>query len=313
MEPSIKRLKEILLTLPQIAEKSGEPAAHLVLSKELARLTKKRNQLSSEHEKRFMREFQGALLSMLHESTFGKYIYDKPRGYPGDYITQEMIWNAHHGHKKDRYLGTTPFGKLISSLTFEMENPKANIARVNFIKGKLLNSGKRIASIGCGSCIELWDISVKILKSKSIFLLDQDLFALIRAKKKLNHKLSENFIFRHENILKFIAVNKNKDLLGPRDLIYIIGLLDYFNVKSSKKIISSLWKNVTNGGSLLFTNAHPLNPTRIWMEYCSEWFLNYKDKKEVLEIVAELPNVSSVNYQIDKYNVYQYMEVIKNE
>jgi extracellular factor (EF) 3-hydroxypalmitic acid methyl ester biosynthesis protein len=95
-------------------------------------------------------------------------------------------------------------------------------------------------------------------------------------------------------------------------LIYLLGLLDYFSVKHSAKIVSRLWQNVTSGGKLILTNAHASNPTRLWMEYVSEWYLLYKTKDEMYQIIDGLQSLDNVEYIMDEFSVYQYMILTKN-
>jgi 2-polyprenyl-3-methyl-5-hydroxy-6-metoxy-1,4-benzoquinol methylase len=311
MKKRYLELKDILLSLPRIAQEQGEEECFRILQEKLKELTEYRKSFDEEQDKKQMSKYQEILLSIIHESYFCKYVYDKPRGYAGDYITQEMIWYAHKSGNSHRYLGQTDVGKILSSLTFKMENSIANIDRLKYIKKKVKESGKQIASIGCGSCIEFWHLKKDFFKYKDIFLLDQDNGALEQVQRHLKSKKSNNIQYVNENILKFIAINKHNNLLGKRDLIYLIGLMDYFYVKSAKKLISALWKNVKSGGRLFFSNAHPDNPTRLWMEYGGEWFICYKEEKDMYEIVEDLDNIEKINFKKDKYNVYQYLEVIK--
>ncbi|RPJ09000.1 MAG: class I SAM-dependent methyltransferase [Spirochaetaceae bacterium] len=302
-------MKELLLALPAISAQQGEEASYGMLDAKLREMASRRKEPGSEEDKEAMKLFQEDLLPLIHQSTFCKYVYDKPRGYAGDYKTQEMIWFAHKDGGEHRYLGETPLGKILSAHTFCMENSRANIARIVYLKKQIRKSGNRIASIGCGSCIELWGLGRKFMRTRDIFLLDMDEEALAAAKSKITG--TGKLVFMNQNILKFIAINREKHLLGERDLIYVIGMMDYFTVKSAKKILAALWESVAPGGTLLFTNAHPANPTRLWMEYGGEWFLCYKEEREMREMVADLDGVAEVSHHLDKFNVYHYMEVKK--
>jgi hypothetical protein len=212
-------------------------------------------------------------------------------------------------NKQDSLLGTTEMGKFLNYLTLGMDACIANESRVNYINNELLASGKDIASIGCGSCIEFWGNHGEF-DDYDIFLLDQDQGAFESA--KMNTLDFKNYNFHLDNVIKFILDKNTRAIMGMRDFIYTIGLLDYFNVKQSKKIIASIWEAVKPGGKLLFTNGIKTNPTRTWMEYCGDWFLNYKTSEEVYQIIESLPDIKSTHYQIDKVGVYQYLTVIKN-
>lgn len=109
------------------------------------------------------------------------------------------------------------------------------------------------------------------------------------------------------NILRILLKN---DLL-KFDLIYSSGLFDYFDLDKSVRLARKLWENVKPGGSLIITNAHPDNPTRFWMEYVSEWYLEYKTDQEMMLIAKDLNNVDRISLEIDPYNVYQYLIITK--
>ncbi len=311
MKKRYLELKDILVSLPSIAKQSGEEECFRILQEKLKELTEYRKSFDEERDKKEKHIFQKLLLNIIHESDYCRYSYDKPRGYAGDFKNLEMIWFAITEGGSHRYLGITELGKLISSLTFRMENPQATVDRVNCIREKLINSGKRIASIGCGSCIELWKLDKNILKNKDIFLLDQDELALECVKGKLQKNTINNTKIVKENILKFIIKIRENNLFGQRDFIYLVGLLDYFSVKSARKIIKALWGKLYSGGKLFFTNAHIDNPTKLWMEYVGEWYLNYKDEQDMYTIIDGLDSVEKVYLNKDHHNVYQYLEIIK--
>jgi hypothetical protein len=92
----------------------------------------------------------------------------------------------------------------------------------------------------------------------------------------------------------------------------LLGLLDYFSIKHSKKIVTNLSKNVKSKGTLLLTNAHPSNPTRFLMEYVSEWYSNYKTKEEIYQIVDNQDSANRIDYKIDAYGVYQHLILDKS-
>lgn len=166
------------------------------------------------------------------QSEFGAYVFHKPRGYPGDFVTQEMIWLGRTDGGEHRYLGTTPLGKLLSSLTFDMPNCRANEERVRRLEKRVREGGTRLASIGSGSCIEMWNQSG--MDDFSILALDQDSGALKRAKQKVSRSIGKIDFIEH-NILKFVLGNGKLAKLGERDLIYALGLLDYFELVFPRK------------------------------------------------------------------------------
>jgi len=305
-------LKELILAFPDIVKCEGESRCFDLLEHHLHVLTEYRKSLSQDEDRREMEEFRRILLSTLHQSEFGKYVWDKPRGYAGDFVTQEMIWFGRTGGSEYRYRGTTEVGKLLTSLTLDTENCKANEERINRLRTILSGNVNKIASIACGSCIELWQLADTIKENTcDIFLLDQDEGALNRAQERIGHPSGCSITFNNENILRFITRNNKQNVLSNQDIIYAFGLFDYFKKDTCVKIVKALWKSVAPNGMLLTTNAHPSNPTRLWMEYAGDWFLDYKDEQTMYDLTEGLSDIYDVRLSIDRFGVYQYLEIIK--
>lgn len=306
----IKELKEIILDLPKINKANGEKECYNIFTNQINKLSDIRKNFSKIEDVRCTNMFRKEILKYVLKSEFVKYVYEKPRGYAGDFMTMQIIWNGCTDNK-NRYLGTTEIGKLISALTLDMHACQAIIKRIIFLKDELTKAGKRFASIGCGPCIEYWNASNELHNDVDVFLLDQDSGALDSAKKQIKRN-NHQFYFHNDNILKFILDRDKIKLMGKRDLIYSVGMLDYFSIKNSARIINRLWESVSSGGLIIITNAHPDNPTRLWMEYAGDWFLCYKTKKQMFEIADGLKNVNSIDYIMDNQNVFQYLKIRKN-
>lgn len=304
---SYEQLRELVSAFPEIAKEQGEAACAVAFNKEINDIHKMRVLLSPEEEKTEKARFQKIMLPLVHESTFCGYVYDKPLGYAGDYITQEMIWTGRVLGGESRYRGSTPAGKLLNSITLDMENCIANERRVEILRNIICDNGPSIMSIGCGSCIELWQFPENV---NSAVLVDQDQRTLNRAAEKINLLSRPSIRYIEANLMKFI-LRPREDLIASRTLVYLFGLFDYFSVSNSSRIIKKIWDYVAPGGLLVVTNAHPSNPTKTWMEWGGEWYLDYKDQNEVLSMVTGLPGTSSIDLEVDDFGIYQYALVRK--
>lgn len=305
----IIELKEIILDLPDINRTKGEKECYNILIEHIHRLSEIRKNFSKEEDDKIMKLFRNETLELFFMSDLAKYIYEKPRGYAGDFVTQEFIWNGCND-VNHRYIGINDIGKLISAFTFDMHSCLAIVSRLHFLKDEITKSGKFVASIGCGSCIEFWNSTNELPEGIDGFMLDQDSGAFDSARQHINQN-GNRFNFYNDNILKFILNRDRIKLMGKRNLIYAVGLFDYFSVKNSTRIVKHLWDAVTSGGLMIITNAHPDNPTKFWMEYAGDWFLCYKNKQEMFEITEGLEDVNSIDYIIDKHNVFQYLKIRK--
>ncbi len=319
---NIEKLKLFLTDITDILVADGEKQCYDMLSGILEEFAEERETYSAEKDKEEYLKFKKEIHPILLESKFSKYIIHKPGGYAGDFVSQELIWFGRTLKGEYKYCGVTERGKLISSLTFDMEACKAYEERIKIIRDLIQNEGNeiasnkiasyKIASIGCGSAIELWDLQDWIDEEDiDIFLLDQDDRALKRAKQKLGQVKNGNVCFHNENILKFI-LNQDNTILSPRDLIYVAGMTDYFSTENSSRIAKGLWKFVKPGGLLVVTNAHPKTPTRFWMEYGGDWILKYKTEGEMYRVSEGLSSIEDVKVRIDSQGVHQYLKIRKS-
>jgi len=190
-----------------------------------------------------------------------------------------------------------------------MANCRANEERVRFLSNRVRVGGKRLASIGCGSCLELWE--QEGLESCDFLLLDQDKGALERAKNKVSKAIGHVTVIE-QNILKFVLRGSKDGAIGHRDFVYAFGLFDYFDHSSASRLTKGLWQMVAPGGVLLVTNAHPGNPTRLWMEYGGDWFLKYKTSEEMMSLSDGLEAVVERSLRADSQGVYQFLEIRKD-
>ena len=224
-----EELRDAILSFPELAESESEAACYKVLNSYLKEFTVERAMLAEADDIAELERFRKIVLPVVLESTLCRYIYEKPRGYAGDFITQEMIWFGRTLGGSHRYAGSTKAGEILNSLILGTENCRANEARIKYFR-KLAESAHRIASIGSGSAIDFWECS---LQDVDIFLLDMDQGALDRAKEKLTQNISVTYTC--QNILKFCLGRKKADCVPDRDLVYASGLFDYFDLAGSSQ------------------------------------------------------------------------------
>lgn len=307
---NFQTFRDLVLTLSDHAAVHGEGDCLRLLGSALAELSAHRAHLNEADDKREMAEFRALLHPILLQSEFGAHVFHKPRGHAGDYVTQEMIWFGRVLGGEHRYRGTTPLGKLLTSLTLDMPNCVANVARVRALQAHVNNGANRLASIGCGSCIEFWE--QERMEEHDVFLLDQDQEALDRARVQIGNRIGK-VAFARQNVLKFILRSDSTNDFNGRDLVYASGLFDYFDQGSAIRLTRGLWPLVAPGGCLLIINEHPSNPSRLWMEYVGDWFLKYKNEAQMRELAEGLEGVASTSLTLDDQHVYQYLETRKHE
>jgi extracellular factor (EF) 3-hydroxypalmitic acid methyl ester biosynthesis protein len=264
-----------------------------------------RSTLPPEHEKQLKAVFKQHVLPYTMQSDFCRYCHEKPKGYAGDFMCMEKIWAGRQGLVAEQ---ETVVGRVLTDLTLNSANCKANEYRVHYLSQFLMKfHNARVASVGSGSVIEVRELyKTGSLQETEFHLFDSDpdTFELIGLYcPELLPKLS----FYAGNALKTFAQTKSSF-----ELVYSSGLFDYLHLALAKRFISTLWRKVKPGGTLLIINADPHNPTRLWMEYVAEWYMEYKTSEQMLGLAENLEDVKSVTVKQDPFSVYHYLEIVRN-
>jgi extracellular factor (EF) 3-hydroxypalmitic acid methyl ester biosynthesis protein len=225
----------------------------------------------------------------------------KPRGYAGDSLMMRMLYER-------GFRGGGLFAKFMHRHPIDTAAAQAVRNRRALIAGVITQArlrrepqGKtRVLSVACGPACELHE-AVKTrddVAELQFVLLDQDSAALDDARDTLNEledRLGEalDVTLVRDSVRTLL---RNLDLTqrwGRFDLIYSMGLFDYLTPPVAQAVLRRLYELLVPGGELLIGNFHPQNPSRLYMEYWMDWSIYYRDQREFLELVRELPDATS--------------------
>lgn len=210
-------------------------------------------------------------------------MYSKPRGYAGDYFTIAMIY----GNKP---LGSGRIGPLIDQCILEcapsqaVRNRKALMSEE--IRRTVENCGGRkaeVTSLACGPATEIFDVYEKI-KDRSLLktnLLDIDLQALAYVSEKREQAGLQNQMRLLNDNLISLALGRTRTDLKDQDLIYSIGLIDYFNDKIVVKLMNLIHSMLRPGGRVILGNFHPRNECKAMMDYILDWKLIHRSEEDM--------------------------------
>ena len=163
-------------------------------------------------------------------------------------------------------------------------------------RAKALGRRARIFNLGCGPAQEIQNfLKISELSDFVDFtLVDFNDETLKFAQEKLNAIRVE---FRRQTGLRFIKKSVNEILkecnksensfLEAFDFVYCAGLFDYLSDRVCKRLVNIFYSFLVPGGLLVVTNVDASNPIRGIMEYVVEWFLVYRDKEQLLNLVPE--------------------------
>jgi extracellular factor (EF) 3-hydroxypalmitic acid methyl ester biosynthesis protein len=75
------------------------------------------------------------------------------------------------------------------------------------------------------------------------------------------------------------------------DSLICLGLFDYLDDETAKDMLHLFWQQLNDGGLLMLGNFASNNPTRAYMEWIGNWYLNYRTVEELqqLGIQAGIP------------------------
>lgn len=239
--------------------------------------------------------------------------YSKPRGYAGDFLTIEMIY-------QNRWAGTGRIGPLLDRCFFKTPTVVAVRNRRLLLAGEIMKSieakegATYVTSLACGPARELFDVFEQLDDSSRLqaSLLDIDLQALAyvadrRDKAKLQNRL--NLINAN---LVYLALGRQKLELSDQDLIYSMGLIDYFNDKFVIKLLNWIHGRLRRGGKAIIGNFHPNNYCKEVMDYVLEWRLIHRSEEEMHRLFrASAFARSCTRIQFESEGVNLFAECIK--
>ena len=210
-------------------------------------------------------------------------IYSKPRGYAGDFQTIEWMYRNETG-------GTGAAGPLIDAAILERPAARAVRNRRRLLAREILGivqrsaGDARVTSLACGPAEELFDTYANLLENPGVLratCVDIDLQALALVSDRLAKENLQRFVKLEQGNLVYLAMGREKLELEPQDLIYSIGLIDYFQDKFVVKLLDWIHDRLRPGGRVILGNFHPANPDRGLMECVLDWHLIHRDEGDM--------------------------------
>ena len=241
-----------------------------------------------------------------YQSEIVRMAYERPRGYPGDYIMLETIYDnrsisSEMGSCIDRYYLNNPYAIAV-------RNRKEKIKTIlnNFLINNLRKEPIRILNIACGSCRELNELrskEVSINSRVNLIALDQDEEALEYSRTVLKD-LPKNINIRYikENIINFFKTPERcKNLLGSQDFIYSIGLADYLPDTMLKKLIRFCFEILKDEGKLVIAHKDREKGKLAYLfpNWFCDWIFIPRNVDETVKLVKD-SGIENFNIEIER-------------
>jgi len=247
--------------------------------------------------------------------------YTKPLGYAGDYEMMNMI-------VRNGLEGNSLYAKLANAYLLNQPGSQAVRNRVGFLCDRIIAETSRVsrlarpANIYCIACGPAWEV-VNFLAEHP--LADHARFDLLDFNEETlrytSNKVGEVLRQHHRNTQVQFIKKSVQNLLRSKskpasndsgyDLIYCSGLYDYLNDRVIKALNTYLYDQLRPGGLLVVGNFAPNTPVRNFIEHFLEWFLIYRDSKELAELSPEQASPGDCRVIAEPTGANLFLEVRK--
>jgi len=225
-------------------------------------------------KKRLRELFRKATGSYIFQSKVAKRAYEKPRGYPGDYLIFEMSYD-------DRPVscGVGFYWDIWALKQFLTIGIKYRKDKMKMLLKQFIFSSKKkvkILNVGCGSCREIRELLVEnidINEKASFLCIEQD-YEAINFAKSLLKKLTQNveITFLERNALEMIGLKQKSMSVSSHDIIYSMGVADYFLSNSLANFIKFYYRLLKRDGKMIICFCSSHNPKiYTYLRWFCEW------------------------------------------
>ncbi len=248
------------------------------------------NQLTGTHsalpdglKEQIGRTVQRELLPYLLLTQNGERMYAKPRGYAGDYLTIGWMYD-------NVPAGTGRLGPLLDECLLAQPAAQAVRNRRGILRDEIHAvieargaAPARVCSLACGPAREVLDVFQGLDDPTQLCatLIDIDSEALDHVRRAVDAAgLSARVTLVQGNLLH-LAAGRQKVDLPPQDLIYSIGLVDYFGDKHVVALLDFIHRALAPGGRVILGNFHADNPSRGLMDWLLDWRLIHRTEEDM--------------------------------
>lgn len=190
-----------------------------------------------------------------------------PEGYPGDYLTLELVYA--NGNPSKSLVGQIIDQYCVSrTLSIAVRSRLQKLANILRKQSESENGNANWLNIACGPAREL--LSVPAKNTRTIWCVDYDQNALTYAQdilKESRHKI--NFI--KENAFKLSNSEQNIKKFGKLSTIYSAGLFDYIDSERLTILIKGIYNSLAPDGLLIA----PFKDKQRYETFDYHWFFRW--------------------------------------
>ena len=241
-------------------------------------------QTTSESKDRLIEYVQREFFPYLMMSENARRWYEKPEGYPGDYVTMRRLYEREIG-------GIGMIGTAMDRTFLDIPPAVAVRNRRQFLSDQLAGTVEEeegqtnVLSLACGPAVEVFDVLGGTEdESVSFNLLDMDPGAIQYVEKETRQNGEWDRIETFRRNLIFIVKGRHTLPIDSQNLIYSAGLIDYFEKDFVVELLDWGYEKLAPGGRMILGNFHPDNTNRAFMDHILRWELNHRRKQDMHEL-----------------------------
>jgi extracellular factor (EF) 3-hydroxypalmitic acid methyl ester biosynthesis protein len=214
--------------------------------------------------------------------------YTKPRGYAGDYLTIEMIYNDKAGGDRrlggyiDRWALDIPAARAVKN------RRRVLVDIITATAAQDEDHPMQVTSVASGPARELFDVlrghPTRELRATCV---DIDDDALAYTREIANHTgVADRFRFVQANAVK-LALGGASMQLPDQDLVYTVGLIDYLTDELVVALLDWIHDRLRPGGTALVGNLDVANPSKALLDHLLEWKMIHRTAQHLVALFAQ--------------------------
>jgi len=233
----------------------------------------------------------------------------KPRGYAGDATLMDFAYG--HSSIEIHIRDVDNTGKQLYQVTASAPQSQSARLRVHFIAEQikqfcLENEKVSIASYASGHGRELEFLSDDTQEViQHFFAIDSDQNSIEELKNvRTNYPI--------EGICKN-ALRVKFEKSDRANFVYSLGLFDYLDDRSAKKILENMWSSVAPGGKLVVANLAHNAANIAYCEAVMDWWMITRSSSDMLELAKFVTELGYVKcYNVHRLGCFYYLEIFKD-
>jgi SAM-dependent methyltransferase len=269
-------------------------------------LNEKRLSLSNEDWKSYVRALrESPNFSRIWEDPFtASAAAKKRRGYPGDATVLDFIYG--HPSVEPYLAAATDFGRSMYEYTAAGPASQAVRNRRDLLAAQIdrvcaHRPHARVLSVACGHMREA-AMSEAVRKNRldEIVGIDQDVESIALLEREL-----KSYRVRPVAASVRTLLGNAASRYGTFNFIYASGLYDYLPDRVATRLTHSLLSLLRPGGKLWISNFAPDIRDRGYMEACMDWWLIFRDERQMQSLVEGLnvPDLSARTFREPEQNI----------